>query len=126
MLFMSLEIRTIFLSLNSKKYSEAQILHPNIQFINQIGHGIVQLIEAGKLHTEEMKDLLKSYVLPMVEFNIDHLVLGCTHYPYLIPLLKEILPQEVKIIDSSAAVANRTLKILQEKKLLKTDNLLGY
>lgn len=113
-------------TLNSKKYSEAQILHPNIQFINQIGHGIVQLIEAGKLHTEEMKDLLKSYVLPMVEFNIDHLVLGCTHYPYLIPLLKEILPQEVKIVDSSAAVANHTLKILQEKKLLKTDNLLGY
>ena len=113
-------------TLTSKKYTQAQILHPQIKFINQIGYGIVQLIEAGKLYSDEMKNLLKSYVLPMMEHNIDHLVLGCTHYPYLTPILKEILPNTVQIVDSSMPVAQRTKKILQDNNLLKTDNNIGY
>ncbi len=113
-------------TLKSKKYTEAQTLYPNVEFINQIGYGIVQLIENGDLYSAELEGLLKSYLTPMIEQNIDHLVLGCTHYPYLLPVLKKFLPSTLKVIDSSEAVAKRTLKILYENNLLKTDKLPGY
>jgi glutamate racemase len=51
----------------------------------------------------------------MIEANIDYLVLGCSHYPYLIPQIKKILPKHIKIIDSGEAVARQTQNILREK-----------
>jgi len=60
-----------------------------------------------------MEELLHSYLKPMIEKNIDYLVLGCSHYPYLIPKIKEILPKTIQIIDSGEAVAKQTLSVLQ-------------
>ena len=51
----------------------------------------------------------------MIEANIDYLVLGCSHYPYLIPQIKKILPQHIQIIDSGQAVAKQTQKLMQGK-----------
>ncbi|WP_100613353.1 glutamate racemase [Confluentibacter citreus] len=92
----------------------------NIKVIERIGEGIVELIESGKLDSEEMKGLLKVYLKPMIEANIDYLVLGCTHYPYLIPMLVDLLPNHVKIIDSGEAVARQTKAILEQHNLLNT------
>ena len=94
----------------------------NIKVVEQIGTGIVELIEAGKLYSEEMRQLLKTYLNPMISAQIDHLVLGCTHYPYLIPILKELLPENVKIIDSGEAVARQTKHILNQNQLLNISN----
>ncbi len=113
-------------TLNSKKYAEAQTLYPNIEFINQIGFKIVQLIEDGQLYSEELELLLRSYINPMIEKGVDYLVLGCTHYPYLLPILNKFLPEHITVIDSGDAVAKHTYKILKEANLLKTDNLPGY
>ena len=93
----------------------------NKNVIEQVGDGIVELIENGKLQSEEMKRLLEVYLKPMIDANIDYLVLGCTHYPYLIPLLVELLPEHVKIIDSGEAVARQTKAILKKTDLLKTE-----
>lgn len=90
----------------------------DINVIEQTGEGIVQLIENGKLNSEEMKALLKIYLKPMLDAEIDYLVLGCTHYPYLIPILNNILPKKVKIIDSGEAVAKQTKAILRKNNLL--------
>ena len=95
----------------------------NIKVIEQDGDGIVDLIESGKLYSEEMKALLKNYLEPMVEVNIDYLVLGCSHYPYLIPILVDLLPKHVKIIDSGEAVARQTKVILQQHDLLNIGSL---
>ena len=54
----------------------------------------------------------------MLEAHIDYLVLGCTHYPYLVPLLLELLPKHIKIIDSGEAVAKQTKTVLEKKDLL--------
>jgi len=113
-------------TLNSTKYAEAQNLYPNIEFVNQIGFRIVQLIEDGQLYSEELESLLRSYIDPMIEKDIDYLVLGCTHYPYLLPILNKFLPKHINVIDSGDAVAKHTYKILKEANLLKTDNLPGY
>lgn len=56
----------------------------------------------------------------MIAQEIDYLVLGCSHYPYLIPLLTELLPKEVTIIDSGLAVARQTKSVLTEIKALHT------
>ena len=106
-------------TLSSELFSSTSSLYSSgITVIEQDGDGIVQLIETGKLYSEEMKALLKLYLEPMVEANIDHLVLGCTHYPYLIPLLIELLPKHIKIIDSGEAVARQTKNILKQNNLL--------
>ncbi|MCO7722543.1 glutamate racemase [Myroides odoratimimus] len=93
-------------------------MYPDIEIIEQIGYNLVNLIENGGIHSQEMKDLLRSYLEPMVEKGIDTLVLGCTHYPYLIPIIETIIPKEIKIIDSGKAVAKQTKKILEELDLL--------
>ncbi len=85
-----------------------------VDVIEVIGEGLVPLIEQGDLQNPELKILLQSYLRPMLEKNIDYLVLGCSHYPYLIPLLKEMLPQQVTIIDSGLAVARQTEAVLKE------------
>ena len=95
----------------------------NVKVIEQVGEGIVDLIESGKLYSKEMTFLLEEYLKPMLEANIDHLVLGCTHYPYLIPQLETLLPKHVKIIDSGEAVAKQTKAILDKNDLLNTENL---
>ncbi len=90
----------------------------NIKVIERIGEGIVELIESGQLDSDEMTALLKVYLKPMIDANIDYLVLGCTHYPYLIPILIDLLPNHVKIIDSGEAVARQTKAVLEKHELL--------
>ena len=62
-----------------------------------------------------MEHLLSQYLTPMIASNIDYLVLGCSHYPYLIPQIKKIIPSSITIIDSGEAVAKQTKKIITEK-----------
>ena len=105
-------------TLSSSLFHETTKLHASgITVVEQIGEGLVPLIEAGKLESEEMTALLKSYIDPMLKADIDYLVLGCTHYPYLIPQLLKLLPQQVKIIDSGLAVAKQTHAILEQHQL---------
>lgn len=108
-------------TLSSELFSKTSSLYASgIEVIEKNGEGIVQLIESGKLNSDEMKALLKLYLKPMLDANIDYLVLGCTHYPYLIPELIDLLPKHVKIIDSGQAVAKQTKVVLEKNKLLNT------
>jgi glutamate racemase len=108
-------------TLSSELFHRTTDLYSNgINVIEQVGEGIVQLIEEGKTYSDEMRVLLKEYLNPMIAANIDYLVLGCTHYPYLIPLLLEMLPNHVKIIDSGQAVARQTKAVLETHGLLNS------
>ena len=91
-----------------------------IKVIEQEGTGLVPLIENGKVDAEETRLLLNTYVEPMLDQGMDCLVLGCTHYPYLIPVLKSMLPEHVKIIDSGEAVARQVKAILEKNDILNT------
>ncbi|UKM65009.1 glutamate racemase [Flavobacteriaceae bacterium GSB9] len=106
-------------------HKTSNLFAKNIRVIERIGNGIVELIESGKLHSEEMKSLLKIYLKPMIDTNIDYLVLGCTHYAYLIPILVDLLPNNVKIIDSGTAVARQTKAVLERHNLLNTESKKG-
>jgi glutamate racemase len=97
----------------------------SIKIVVQEGTGLVSLIEAGKTDAAATRELLINYLRPMLKANMDHLVLGCTHYPYLIPVLKELLPDHIKIIDCGEAVARQTLKVLKDHQLLNTSGSPG-
>ena len=96
-----------------------------IAVLEQRGTGLVELIEQGNLQNHELYTLLESYILPMLEKGMDYLVLGCTHYPYLIPILKKMLPENVTIIDSGQAVALQTKSILEKLDLLTNSSEWG-
>jgi glutamate racemase len=100
-------------TLNSALFSQTIDKYQNVKIIEQVGYGLVQLIEDGAINSEEMYQLLKTYLQPMIEANIDYLVLGCSHYPYLIPQIKKLLPPSIQIIDSGEAVAKQTHTILE-------------
>jgi glutamate racemase len=102
-------------TLTSELFNKTIELYHDTKIIEQIGYGLVELIENGELNSSEMTELLHSYIDPMIEKNIDYLVLGCSHYPYLIPQIKNMLPINIKIIDSGEAVARQTQKVLKEK-----------
>lgn len=111
-------------TLSSQLFHKTTDLYANgVKVVEKVGEGIVHLIETGQIESNEMKALLKTYVEPMVKENIDYLVLGCTHYPYLIPMLKIMLPEHVKIIDSGLAVAKQTKAILESKNLLNDSEI---
>jgi len=90
----------------------------NINVVEVEGRGLVELIEAGETDSAQMRSLLLKLLEPFFVNKIDYLVLGCSHYPYLIPLLEELLPKEVVIIDSGEAVAKQTKAILEKNNLL--------
>ncbi|MFC6859818.1 glutamate racemase [Zunongwangia atlantica] len=99
----------------------SELYTQGLKVIEVEGNGLVELIEDGKIYSEEMDVLLDKLLLPLKENPIDYLVLGCSHYPYLIPKLKEKFSPDLSIIDSGEAVARQTKTILEKKGLLNID-----
>jgi len=97
------------------------LYNDGVNVIEQVGEGLVPLIENGEVDSPEIYRLLQMYLQPMLDKNIDHLVLGCTHYPYLIPIIKKMIPTSVKIIDSGEAVARQAKNILSVNDLLNSN-----
>lgn len=81
--------------------------------------GLVQQIEQGKLAGEATRGILERALLPMLEKNIDTVVLGCTHYPFVIPLIQQIVGAQVRVIDPAPAVAKQAGRVLEAKGLRK-------
>ncbi len=90
----------------------------DVEILAQACPGLVEQVEAGDLSGARTRDLLEQYVMPLVMRRADTLVLGCTHYPFLSPLLKDIVGPEVAVIDSSEAVARQLRSRLVAADLL--------
>ena len=110
-------------TLNSRLFEETSAtINQNITIIEQVGTGLVELIEKGDIHSTVMTDLLHKYLKPMLISKCDCIVLGCTHYPYLIPQIRQIIGDNIKIIDSGEAVAKQTKNILIREGLMSNSN----
>ena len=84
------------------------------QILEQEGEGLVAMIEAGHADSPQMRRQLKRLLDPLIRSGIDHLVLGCTHYPLLRPLLAELLPPGIEVVDCGAPVARQARAVLQQ------------
>ena len=90
----------------------------DVRVITRPCPGLVELIEAGELRSDVTRELLRGYVDPLLAEGCDTLILGCTHYPFIKPLLLEWVPPSVSLIDTGMAVARQLQRLLAERNLL--------
>ena len=97
----------------------------DVEVVAQACPGLVEKIEEGDLCGNETAALLDRYVAPLLQEGVDTLVLGCTHYTFLIPLLRHMVGEGVNIVDPSPAIARQTKHVLTQSDILKEDGLSG-
>lgn len=89
----------------------------DIRVVTQPCPGLVECIEAGELQAPATRELLQRYVEPLLAEGCDTLILGCTHYPFLRPLLHTLVPESVSLVDTGAAVARQLQRLLEQHDL---------
>jgi glutamate racemase len=93
----------------------------DIKIVERVGEGLVELVEQGKTETPEAEALVKKYLDPMIAAGADYVVLGCTHYPFLINAINKVSDNKIKVINPAPAVAKQT-KILLAKERESVEN----
>jgi glutamate racemase len=92
----------------------------DVRVITQPCPGLVECIEAGDLTSAATRELLQGFVAPLLEQGCDTLILGCTHYPFIKPLLSSLVPPSIQLIDTGAAVARQVQRLLASGDLLSS------
>ena len=90
----------------------------DIHIHEQIGYELVNLIEEGSHSKQNLYKILEKYLVPMINKKIDCLLLGCTHYNHIKDIIEEIIPVDIKIVDTIAPVNKRVLNILKSNNIL--------
>ncbi|MDR0688098.1 MAG: glutamate racemase [Prevotellaceae bacterium] len=85
------------------------------------GNGLVELVELGREDSPEALELLRTYLQPMLDGNVDELVLGCTHYPFLQSSIEKIAQGRMSIINPAPAVAVQVKRMLEHSNLLNDE-----
>ena len=80
--------------------------------------GLVKQIEEGKVDNPQTREILEKALKPMLQEGVDEIVMGCTHYPFVIPLIEEIIGDQARVIDPAPAVARQAGRILEDYDLL--------
>ena len=103
-------------TLKGSKYLNTRGLYQdNVKIVEHVGQGFVELVEAGILDGPQAEATVRASLQPLLDAGADTIVLGCTHYPFLQPLIERLAGPEVKVIDPAPAVARQTVRILQER-----------
>lgn len=89
----------------------------DVRVVTQPCPGLVEQIEAGELDSSRTRQMLQGWVQPLLAEGCDTLILGCTHYPFIKPLLGELVPGAVQLVDTGAAVARQLQAILEQRGL---------
>lgn len=85
----------------------------DVEVVTAAGHGLVEQVEALDFDGPQTMALLRRCLAPMMARNIDHLVLGCTHYPFLAAAIRDIIGEGVALVNPAAAVARHTAAVLE-------------
>jgi glutamate racemase len=93
----------------------------DVRVVTQVGEGLVEVVEAGAWNLRETEYLLMECLQPLVAAGADQLVLGCTHYPFLRPVIKRIVGNKLAVIDPAPAVARQVARVLSYLNL-QTDH----
>src|SRR5207253_7585273 len=90
-----------------------------VEVVTVAPEGLVEAVERGDLDTPDTMRVVRRAVEPMLERGVDAIVLGCTHYPFLKPAIRELAGEGVQIIDSGEGVSRQTMRVLQARHLLR-------
>ena len=88
-----------------------------VQVLQDTCPGLVGQIEKGDLDGNETRAILDKALRPMLDRGIDTVVLGCTHYPFVIPLIEQIVGEKVRVIDPAPAVAKQAKRLLDASRM---------
>lgn len=97
----------------------------NATVLEQVGEGLVELVENGETDTPQARKLIGKYIRPMLEQNADHIVLGCTHYPFLENVIREFAGEGVEIVNPAPAIARRAGEVLQARRESAGKHIVG-
>jgi len=97
----------------------------SVELLQSTCPGLVSQIEKGELDAKATRAILEDALLPMLERNIDTVVLGCTHYPFVIPLIQSIVGENVRVIDPAPAIARQTQRLLDVQGLRDSSEKTG-
>ena len=87
----------------------------DVKIVEHVGQGFVELVENGILDGPEAESTVRASLQPLLDQGADTIVLGCTHYPFLQPVIERLAGPDVKVIDPAPAVARQTVRVLQER-----------
>jgi len=96
-----------------------------VQVVVQPCPGLVEQVEAGYLDGKETRELVENYTAPLRAAGADVIVLGCTHYPFLRPLIASVVGPHVTLIDTGSAVAKQLRRVLKANALLNSKQPAG-
>ena len=94
----------------------------DVQIFEATCLGLVKQIERGYLHTYLTRSILQQAIQPMLAEGVDTLVMGCTHFPFVIPLIQQIAGENVRVIDPAPAIARQTERVLIQHYILRSSN----
>lgn len=113
-------------TLKSTSFNDlTQSFSSNVKIVVQPCPGLVEQVEALNLDGEETEALIKKYVHPLLLKGADNIVLGCTHYAFLAPIIRKVVGPSVDIINTDIAIAKETARRLEVEDLLSTNTGLG-
>ena len=108
-------------TLKASKYLNTKGLYQDdVRIEEHVGEGFVQLVERGELDGPEAERVVRESLQPLLDAGADTIVLGCTHYPFLLPVIQRIAGPGVRVIDPAPAVARQVVHILTERGLINS------
>lgn len=102
----------------SKYLKTKESVDDQVNVFEHVGRGFVELVEEGRLSGSEAEDVVKASLGPLLSAGADIIVLGCTHYPFLLPVLQKVAGPDIRFIDPSPAVARQLVHVLERDGML--------
>lgn len=102
-------------TLKGSKYLNTKgLFEDDVRIVEHVGEGFVELVENGILDGPEAEATVRKSLQPLLDAGADRIVLGCTHYPFLKPVIEAIAGPGVQVIDPAPAVARQTVRLLEK------------
>lgn len=102
----------------SKYLKTKESVDDQVNVFEHVGRGFVELVEEGRLSGCEAEDVVKASLGPLLSAGADIIVLGCTHYPFLLPVLQKVAGPDIRFIDPAPAVARQLVHVLERDGIL--------
>ena len=102
----------------SKYLKTKESVDDQVNVFEHVGRGFVELVGEGRLSGIEAEDVVKASLCPLLSAGADIIVLGCTHYPFLLPVLQKVAGPDIRFIDPAPAVARQLVHVLERDGML--------